>query len=64
MISETSTGSVYIAEDVHGEEPIESDTESKELSKQAVAGIIAVISLFAIAILATKINEENSSEEE
>jgi len=63
-LNETSTGSVYITEDVHEEEPIESDTESKELSKQAIAGIIAVISLFAIAILATKINEENSSEEE
>ena len=49
---------------MHEEEPIESDTESKELSKQAIAGIIAVISLFAIAILATKINEEYSSEEE
>ena len=63
-LNETSTGSVYITEDVHEEEPIESDTESKELSKQAIAGIIAVISLFAIAILATKINEEYSSEEE
>ena len=63
-LSETSTGSVYIVEDVHEEELIEEPAETKELSKQAIAGIIAVISLFAITILATKINEENSSPEE
>ena len=48
----------------HEEELIEEPVEAKELSKQAIAGIIAVISLFAITILATKINEENSSPEE
>lgn len=67
-LTETTNGSVYIEQDIHDEQPVEEQddiqSESKLPSKQVIAGIIAGISLIAIAILGLKIKNENTHEEE
>ena len=67
-LTETTNGSVYIEQDIHGEQPVEKQedilSESKLPSKQVIAGSIAGISLIAIAILGLKIKNENTQDEE
>ena len=64
-LSKTSTGTVYIQEDLHGEEVIDdASKEELEISKQTIAAIVAVISLFAIAIILSQNGPENPFEEE
>ena len=63
-LNKTSTGSVYIQEDVHLEEDLDEIAESKEISKEAIAGVIAAVSLVAIAFLISKIESETIQEKE
>jgi hypothetical protein len=73
-LAKTSTGSVYIQEDVHGElhngtQEEESDvvlesSESNEISNQTIAAIIALISLFAMAVIVSQMDGEKPFEEE
>ena len=63
-LNKTSTGSVYIQEDVHLEEDLDEVAESKEISKEAIAGVIAAVSLVAIAFLISKIESETIQEKE
>ena len=64
-LSKTSYGSVYIQEDLHGEEVIDDASKDElEISKQTIAAIVAVISLFAIAIILSQNGPENPFEEE
>ena len=66
-LTKTSSGSVYIEEDLHeelDEEVVTEDTGNNEISKQTIAAIVATVSLFAIAILASQIGEEKPFEEE
>ena len=60
----TSTGSVYIQEDVHLEEDLDEIAESKEISKEAIAGVIAAVSLVALAVLISKLESETPQKEE
>ena len=63
-LNKTSTGSVYIQEDIHLEEDLDEVAESKEISKEAIAGVIAAVSLVAIAFLISKIESETIQEKE
>ena len=64
-LEKTSNGSVYIQEDLH-EEEVNDDASKDELeiSKQTIAAIVAVISLFAIAILLSQNEPQKPFEEE
>lgn len=63
-LSKTSNGSVYIQEDLHDQEVIEDASKELEISKQTIAAIVAVISLFGIAIILSQNRPEKSFEEE
>ena len=64
-LEKTSNGSVYIQEDLHEEEILdEASKEDKKISKQAIAGIVALISLCAIAIILSQNEAEVLIEEE
>ena len=64
-LSKTSSGSVYIQEDLHEEEVIDDASKDElEISKQTIAAIVAVISLFAIAILLSQNGPQMPFEEE
>ena len=64
-LSKTSNGSVYIQEDLHEEEVIDDASKDElEISKQTIAAIVAVISLFAIAILLSQNGSQMPFEEE
>ena len=74
-LAKTSNGSVFIQEDVHGEmhnETQEDDdvdvvlesSESNEISNQTIAAIIALISLFAMAIIISQMDDKKPFEEE
>jgi len=77
-LAKTSTGSVYIQEDVHDEihnethngtqenevDVVLESSESNEISKQTIAAIIALISLFAMAIIVSQMDDKKPFEEE
>ena len=63
-LSKTSNGSVYIQEDLHDQEVIEDASKELEISKQTIAAIVAVISLFGIAIILSQNGPKNPFEEE
>tara|TARA_B000000557_G_scaffold247852_1_gene232023 strand:- start:805 stop:1431 length:627 start_codon:yes stop_codon:yes gene_type:complete len=64
-LSKTSYGSVYIQEDLHEKEVIDDASKDElEISKQTIAAIVAVISLFAIAILLSQNGPQMPFEEE
>lgn len=70
----TSTGSVYIQEDIHDEmhnetqeaevDVVLESSENNEISKQTIAAIIALISLFAMAIIVSQMDDKKPIEEE
>lgn len=73
-LTKTSNGSVYIQEDVHGEmhngtqedkvDVVVESSENNEISNQTIAAIIALISLFAMAIIVTQMDDKKPLEEE
>ena len=77
-LAKTSTGSVYIQEDVHDEihnethngtqedevDVVLESSESNEISKQTIAAIVALISLFAMAIIVSQMDGKKPFEEE
>ena len=63
-LSKTSSGSVYIQEDLHDQEVIEDASKELEISKQTIAAIVAVISLFGIAIILSQNGPKKPFEEE
>ena len=73
-LAKTSNGSVFIQEDVHGEMHNETQEdgvdvvldsgESNEISSQTIAAIIALISLFAMAIIVSQMDDKKPFEEE
>ena len=65
-LTDTSTGSVHVQEDLHDleeEEVVVESKESNEISNQTIAGIIAVVSLFGMAIVVSQMGSEKSSKE-
>ena len=73
-LAKTSNGSVFIQEDVHGEmhnetqedgvDVVLDSSESNEISSQTIAAIIALISLFAMAIIVSQMDDKKPFEEE
>jgi len=64
-LEKTSNGSVYIQEDLHEEEILdESGKEDEKISKQALAGIVAAVSLCAIVIILSQNEPQKPFEEE
>lgn len=73
-LAKTSTGSVYIQEDIHDEmhnetqeaevDVVLESSENNEISKQTIAAIIALISLFAMAIIVSQMDDQKPIEEE
>ena len=73
-LAKTSNGSVFIQEDVHGEmhnetqedgvDVVLDSSESNEISNQTIAAIIALISLFAMAIIVSQMDDKKPFEEE
>ena len=73
-LTKTSNGSVYIQEDVHDEmhngtqedkvDVVVESSENNEISNQTIAAIIALISLFAMAIIVTQMDDKKPLEEE
>ena len=64
-LSKTSSGSVHIQEDLHDQEVIDDLSKDEvKISKQTIAAIVAVISLFAIAILLSQNEPQKQFEEE
>ena len=73
-LAKTSTGSVYIQEDIHDEmhnetqeaevDVVLESSENNEISKQTIAAIIALISLFAMAIIVSQMDDKKPIEEE
>tara|TARA_B100000003_G_C10905974_1_gene361201 strand:- start:730 stop:1302 length:573 start_codon:yes stop_codon:yes gene_type:complete len=65
-LTDTSIGSVHVQEDLHDleeEEVVVENKESNEISKQTIAGIVAAVSLFGIAIVVSQMGDEESLEE-
>jgi len=63
-LSKTNNGSVYIQEDLHDQEVVDSASKELEISKQTIAAIVAVISLFGIAIILSQNETKKPFEEE
>ena len=63
-LSKTSNGSVYIQEDLHDQEDMDGASKELEISKQTIAAIVAVISLFGIAIILSQNGPKMPFEEE
>ena len=73
-LAKTSTGSVYIQEDIHDEthngtqedevDVVLESSESNEISNQTIAAIIALISLFAMVIIVSQMDDKKPIEEE
>ena len=64
---ETINGSVNIEPDIHNNETVveeESSTKTEWLSKEYLAGGVAVVSLIAMAVIATSLKQEEFKEEE
>ena len=63
-LEKTSNGSVYIQEDLHEEILDEVDKDEEKISKQALAGIVAAVSLCAIVIILSQNEPQKPFEEE
>ena len=73
-LAKTSTGSVYIQEDIHDEmhnetqeaevDVVLESSENNEISNQTIAAIVALISLFAMAIIVSQMDDKKPIEEE
>ena len=65
-LSETSNGSVVIQPDLHDEQNMseqqESSSEEKLSNSQVAAGMLAIVSLIAMAMLATKLDRDKKKD--
>ena len=65
-LSETSNGSVVIQPDLHDEHNMSEQQESSSVEKlsnsQLAAGMLAIVSLIAMAMLATKLDRDKKKD--
>ena len=63
-LSKINNGSVYIQEDLHDQEVVDSVSKELEISKQTIAAVVAAISLFGMAIILSQNGPKKPFEKE